>query len=107
MNKWNMTFRAIGLTATVLIAQGCMTVNVCDRTTIGTEYEHVSHPLAGWPQGDRDEEDALHQLNGIGRCEMGRGYVEGGVGWKVRNGGFYGPEMTGTIRVGVRLWESK
>jgi hypothetical protein len=91
-----------------LALSGCSTVGrVCDEASLGAEYEHVSHPFAGYPFGEKVEEDALHTVGTIGRCSMGRAYVEGGVGYKVRDGGFYGPDLTGTLRVGVTLWESK
>lgn len=89
-----------------LLAGGCASVGrVCDEIQINEEYEHVSHPLAGWPFGAKGEEDALHQLNTIGRCTRGRTYVEGAIGYKLTDGGFYGPDLTGTLRVGVNLWK--
>lgn len=97
--------KTITLAAVVLLS-GCSTVGrVCDEIQINEEYEHVSHPLAGYPFGEAVEEDALHTLNTIGRCSMGRTYIEGGLGYKIRDGGFYGPDLTGTLRVGVNLWK--
>ncbi len=81
--------------------------HVCDEMSLRGEYEHVSHPFAGFPFGAKDEEDALHTIGTVGRCSMGRGYVELGTGYKLREAGFYGPELTGTVRVGVELWKSR
>lgn len=98
------TFILAGLAAFGL--GGCGTVGrMCDEARVGLEYEHVSHPFAGYPFGAAVEEDALHTVGTIGRCSMGRTYLEGGVGYKVRDGGFYGPDLTGVVRVGVTLWK--
>lgn len=96
------------LLAGVLALSGCSVIGgVCDQAQISVEYTHVSHPLAGAPFGPRTEEDALHTVGPVGRCDMGRAYVEGGLGYKVRDGGFYGPDLTGSFNVGVKLWELK
>lgn len=90
---------------TVLALGGCASVGrMCDEAGVGLEYEHVSHPFAGYPFGEAVEEDALHTAGVVGRCSMGRTYLEGGMGYKVRDGGFYGPDLTGVVRVGVTLW---
>lgn len=71
------------------------------------EMEHVSHPLAGWPVSAKDTEDALNQANAILRWQRGRVYVEQGLGYNLKGengGGFYGPELTYTGRVGFEIW---
>lgn len=67
------------------------------------ELEHTSHPLAGAPFGPRSEEDSLNTLNVVKRIERGRYYSEIGLGYKIGDGGFYGPDLTGTVRIGVKL----
>lgn len=98
------TLIVIGL---AVMASGCSVMGgMCDETRVDLQYTHVSHPLAGAPFGPKEEEDALHTLGPMGRCTVGRGYVDLGVGYKLRDAGFYGPELTGTVNVGVNLWNS-
>lgn len=93
------------ITVLASFLSGCATIGgYCDEQRIAAEYDHTSHPLAGWPLGEKNEEDALHQVSVLGRCTHGVGYAEIGMGYKIREAGFYGPEMTGTVRVGVTLW---
>jgi len=96
-----------GLIAIAALAlTGC--VSMPDR--INAELEHVSHPLAGWPINASSNEDGLTQANLIARWQTGRFYVEHGLGWNVQGqngGGFYGPELTYTGRVGVTLWSKQ
>jgi hypothetical protein len=50
-------------------------------------------------------EDGLSQVNLIGHWQSGRVYVEQGLGYNLQGengGGFYGPELTYTGRIGVR-----
>lgn len=104
------TARLLAILITSTLASGCSGLGLermCDQAKISVEYTHISHPLAGYPFGPGTEEDAVHTAGPMGRCDMGRAYVEGGLGWKVRDAGFYGPELTGTLNVGVTLWEMK
>lgn len=76
-------------------------------TSVNAELEHVSHPLAGWPINASNNEDALTQANVIARWQTGRVYVEHGLGWNIQGengGGFYGPGLTYTGRIGVEIW---
>lgn len=78
--------------------------------SVRTELEHISHPLAGWPVNASNNEDGLTQANVIARWQSGRFYVENGLGWNVQGengGGFYGPGLTYTGRVGVEIWSRK
>jgi hypothetical protein len=71
------------------------------------ELEHVSHPLAGWPVSAANTEDGLSQVNLIGQWQSGNVYVENGLGYNLQGangGGFYGPELTYTGRIGVKFW---
>jgi hypothetical protein len=70
----------------------------------GVELFHASHPLAGPPFGPTSEEDSLDILQGTTRWQRGRVYGEIGLGYKLKDGGFYGPDFTFTGRVGVELW---
>lgn len=70
----------------------------------GIEWEHISHPMAGPPFGPEDEEDALDHVNGYAGWHVGqRGYVEITSGYRLVDEGFYGPDWTGGIRVGVKI----
>jgi hypothetical protein len=76
-------------------------------TSARMELEHVSHPLAGWPVSANNTEDGLSQLNVIGHWQSGRVYVEQGLGYNLQGengGGFYGPGLTYTGRIGVQFW---
>jgi hypothetical protein len=100
--------QAVAMCSAVLVLSGCSTIGgVCDETRIEARYSHVSHPFAGPPFGPKEEEDALDTIGPMGRCTVGRGYVEIGTGWKLGDGGFYGPGLTGTMNIGMVLWESK
>jgi hypothetical protein len=68
-----------------------------------TECEHVSHPFAGPPFGPKSEEDSLNQCGVLGEWTDGAAYLHLGVGYVLTDGGFYGPEVTGTVRAGYRI----
>lgn len=85
-----------------LLLPGCAT-----PASVRAEVEHVSHPMAGWPVSAANTEDGLSQFNVIGHWQSGRIYVEHGIGYNLQGrngGGFYGPGLTYTGRVGVQLW---
>jgi hypothetical protein len=86
-----------------LILTGCGTVPFCEKQSVRSEYEHISHLSAGPPFGPESEEDSLDQLSVIGRCSNGRAYAEIGIGYRLRDGGFYGPDDMFTGRVGYYL----
>lgn len=87
------------LSAALFCLTGCGSYRV--------EWEHVSHPMAGPPFGLASDEDALDTINVIGRKDTGRFYVEAGLGYKLADAGFYGPELTFTSRIGVNLWSAR
>lgn len=67
------------------------------------EVAHTSHPFAGRPFTDRTDEDSLDRLNGcIGRERAGW-YAETCLGYKYRDGGFYGPRVTFDGRFGRKF----
>lgn len=79
-------------------------------SSVRAEVEHVSHPLAGWPVSAGSTEDGLSQFNVIGHWQTGRIYVENGIGYNLQGrdgGGFYGPGLTYTGRIGVQLWGAR
>lgn len=86
-----------------LLLTGCGAVPICEKQSVRSEYEHVSHLTAGPPFGPAWEEDSLDQISIIGRCSNGRTYVEMGLGYVLTDGGFYGPDETFTGRVGYYL----
>lgn len=73
-------------------------------SSLQVELEHTSHPFAGPPFGPTSEEDSLNTVNVIARRQTGSVYAEMGLGYKTNDGGFHGPELTFTSRVGVMLW---
>lgn len=101
---------AMGVIALAL--GGCVSLPHCDKQDVRAEVEHISHPTAGSPWNGKYEEDWLNQLNLLGRCQSGRVYAEVGIGYKLgsprewdERGPMYGPPVTGTVRVGMFLWQ--
>lgn len=75
-------------------------------SAVKIEAEHVSHPFAGWPFGPRSQEDGLTHVQGLAVWRAGNAYAEGGLGYNLRGvdgGGFHGPSLTGTLRVGLEV----
>lgn len=87
-----------------LLLTGCGTVPFCDKQSVRSEYEHISHWTVGPPFGPQSEEDWIDQVSLIGRCTRGRAYAEIGVGYILTNGGFYGPDETFIGRGGYYLF---
>lgn len=104
-NSVNTAVFAIGVLMVVaaILLSGCSIA----PDTVRTEYEHVSHPFAGWPFGPKNEEDWLDTANVVARWQRGRIYTELGLGYSLTDGGFYGPKLTGTARAGVELWSKR
>jgi hypothetical protein len=99
------TLRQLALSAGALLSLALSGCSIAPHTT-RIELEHISHPLSGRPFGPRFEEDSLNQLNVLGRWRRGRIYVEQGLGYNLRGrhgGGFYGPGLTYTGRVGIEF----
>lgn len=68
------------------------------------EMAHSSHPFAGEPFGDRTEEDSFNRANAcIGHDNSSGWYAESCLGYKIGDGGFYGPRLTFDGRVGRRF----
>ena len=92
--------------AVLLILATCSACSVMP-TSLRAEVEHVSHPLAGWPVSADNTEDGLSQVNVVAHWQHGRLYVENALGYNLQGengGGFYGPGLTYTGRVGVQLF---
>lgn len=71
------------------------------------EAEHISHPAVGWPVSPSSDEDGLSQVQVIARWQSGPLYMQHGLGYNLQGrdgGGFYGPGLTYTGRIGVQLW---
>lgn len=84
--------------ALLLLCSGC--------TYVRSEIEHVSHPFAGKPFGPASEEDTLNQANLCFGKEWTTGpkllwYTENCLGYKLTDGGVYGPDLTYTGRAGA------
>lgn len=92
---------------TLIALTAVATLSGCCASVARIEIEHVSHPDAGPPFSPSYMEDGLTQINGILRWELGRGiYTEQGLGYNLegRNGGgFKGPTLTYTGRIGVEF----
>lgn len=98
-----LIFDALAVVLIVHAVSGCASLAPASTKL---EFEHVSHPLAGWPVGARDQEDALTQANGLLVWRAERAYVEAGLGYNLRGrdgGGIYGPTLTGTVRAGMEI----
>jgi hypothetical protein len=79
--------------------QGCSIL----PTGAQTYWAHTSHPFAGPPFGPTDEEDSLDTFNGDLFWENESWFFELGMGYKLADGGFYGPKLTGNVRTGYRF----
>lgn len=73
----------------------------CTYATI--EARHTSHPFAGPPFGPRTDEDSLNTVNACIGVERGSWFAENCLGYKLGEGGFYGPPVTYDARVGKRF----
>lgn len=101
--------KTLGVVVMCVAMTGCAGMGrLCDETRLDAVASHTSHPFAGRPFGEPEEEDALNTIGAVGRCTVGRGYVDLGLGRKIGGDtGFYGPGLTGTVNVGVTLWRSQ
>jgi hypothetical protein len=92
-------YRSLSQLAVLAIA---VTLAGC-ASGVRLEAEHVSHPFAGRPFSDRTEEDSLTQVNALLEWQRHGWFIESGLGYRVRDGGFYGPPLTFTVRAGRRF----
>jgi hypothetical protein len=67
------------------------------------EVAHTSHRFAGPPFNDRSNEDSLDRLNACVGRERSGWYAEGCLGYKYRDGGFFGPKVSFDARIGRRF----
>lgn len=98
-----METRAL-IAVAALAFTGCA---VLKPQAVQAELEHISHPLAGWPAGGKYDEDSLTQVNTLLRWDIGGVTVENGLGYVVKDGGFYGPRLTYTGRISKEFRFSK
>jgi hypothetical protein len=88
----------------LIFLNGCASVQ---PTGLQTYWNHTSHPLAGPPFGPTHEEDSLDTANVDLIWERKSWFLELGVGYKLADGGFYGPKLTGNVRTGYRFkWDN-
>ena len=92
--------RAAILAALSSVLLGCASVQ---PDYLFAEAEHVSHPFAGYPFGPASDEDCLNQQNVGAGWSRGGAYVEQSLGVKLNDCGFYGPDLTYTLRIGYRI----
>lgn len=92
-----MILRVIIAVALLLVVSGCASLH----PDAGRVYwGHVSHPQVGPPFGQRHEEDSLDTLNAALVWRDGAWFVETGLGWKLVDGGVYGPDLVFSSRIG-------
>lgn len=94
------------LAAAALAMTGCAVL----PDSANVEILHASHPLAGWPVSANNTEDGLSEVNVVARWQHGNVYVENALGYNLQGtngGGFFGPSLTYTGRIGYQLWSSK
>lgn len=68
---------------------------------------HVSHPLQGAPFGPSTQEDSLDTVGACATWERGRVSFESGLGYKYKEGGFYGDDFIFQGQLKVKLWEKR
>lgn len=103
-NPWKRLVLKTGLgLALYLLVLTLIALSISGCSSYRVEYEHVSHPFAGQPFGPASEEDTLDQLQVCAKRSAGRAYTEACLGYRLTDGGFYGPPLTGGIRIGVEL----
>lgn len=96
--------RLTSLLVSALALGGCAVV----PQTVRVEYEHISHPGAGWPveRQSATVDNTVDHIVLSGGWTLGGVDVTVGVGRKIvpyRESGFKGPKTTGVLRVG-RTW---
>lgn len=103
-----MSFRRELVFLVALVVMAIALGSMLGCTSLSLEYEHVSHPMAGEPFGPKSEEDWLDQINACGTrtveiSERLNIYGTSCLGYSLTDGGFYGPELTGTLRTGIEF----
>lgn len=91
--------RRLAILAAVALS-GCVSA----PSSVDVGWSHNSHPRQGRPFGPPSEEDTLDILGLRARWDEGRGFAEMGLGYKLRDGGFYGDDFIFESRIGVRLF---
>lgn len=90
-----------------LILLAAITLSGCASApdTVDAGWSHSSHPRQGRPFSPREDEDSLDTLGIRARWERGKCFAEMGLGYMLRDGGFYGDDFIFESRVGVKLFE--
>lgn len=92
--------KQLAVTLAVIQLAGCVAL----PDYAGMDVEHISHPLAGPPFGPTSDEDSLNHIRGFVGWRHGRAFCEVSLGYKLTDGGFYGPRMTANANVGLMLF---
>lgn len=91
--------------ALLVVLAGCGSLPQAMPNQVDACLTHVSHPLRGEPFGPRSEEDSLDTIGACAQWERGRVSFDTGLGYRYRDGGFYGDDFIFEGRVSVKLWE--
>jgi hypothetical protein len=80
----------------------------CAAPAVLVEFEHISHPLSGWPVERQSGvgEDDVTQIGAALRYRKAGWYADLGIGANLEGkngGGFKGPALTGTVRLGYEF----
>ena len=92
--------RLLVLTAVAL--SGCASM---PPDSVDAGWSHDSHPRQGRPFSPREDEDSLDTLGLRARWNRGKCFAEMGLGYMLRDGGFYGDDFIFESRIGVKLFE--
>lgn len=83
-----------------VVLSGCVSA----PRNIDAGWSHSSHPRQGRPFGPSSEEDSLDTVGLRARWDDGTYFTEMGLGYRLRDGGFYGDDFIFESRVGVKLF---
>lgn len=105
--KSNRFFALVFCTVVFIVAQ----LVGCAAPTLLIEADHTSHPSVGWPiepqspNGHNVEVD-ITQASALLRWRKDGWYLDAGLGANLMGrdgGGFRGPVLTGTVRIGREI----
>jgi hypothetical protein len=84
----------------IALLLSCCALTGC--TSLSLDASHTSHPFAGPPFGPASEEDSLNSISACLQREARGWYAEQCLGYKIGDGGFYGPRLIYTARAGMK-----
>lgn len=90
----------------LVVAMALVALSGCSAVPRSADcgWSHVSHPLLGPPFGPTTEEDSLDTAGCRARWENGKAFMETGLSYRLKDGGFYGDDFIFESRVGIKLW---